>query len=642
MVTFLAENIAEALLDAYETKKDAQVRWSQSTVFSFSRNSALRQFLLNDVSTLDLPKCNDKTQLSANATCDRLSPEERNIDPRLRLVEFRDLDDTPIGGIGFYALHPTFIGNRNRHYGGDIFGIVTRNVEQELRREVARECQVKPAPNCQARRPVFALFNTNHADAQPRRIEGTEAEVIRNGNLLTEAVWKTHCSGEKPSQLCRDNPEFQADPVEHDDISTPGAPINDSDAGAPTQAPALATGAVEQTGIIVEAADPEASKWVKDPIINSRYVDVHLPGETVLSPTTGASATLTKKGELGIASTKGTLSNPSAMLFLTPQTIETFKYNERRKHTLKGPKRAMPFADGVVQTVPFSVVQLGNTVISFVPGEITLAVGHRINSAVLASARQGHPQLVKDAVIVGLANGYMNYVTTREEYELQAYHGASTVYGRQSAHFLIYTFECLARYLTLDAQKCAVSGSIGKATDFRYRVGARRQRYWLQSKDKTPTLDAGALSDTHACRLENGEAPTYCVWWRDEGPHAVSKRPWLVRLQIKSRETGKYETLRVKTSPFQGPSGKRALDDLIRSPVDDLGSAFLVQVLMRKHDAWHWSALFSSTTEVWEQIKDEDIRMEINRGSGASYSPRLGSISACSAQQINEYCTTDP
>ncbi|HXS17086.1 MAG TPA: neutral/alkaline non-lysosomal ceramidase N-terminal domain-containing protein, partial [Polyangiaceae bacterium] len=392
--------------------------------------------------------------------------------------------------------------------------------------------------------------------------------------------------------------------------------------------------------------------WTKTPVINSRYADVHLPGETVKSPSSKSRATMDKAGQLGIASTRGSLANPSAMLFLMPQTIETFNYDRKRKRPLQTPKQFMPFAKGVAKTVPLALLQLDHTFLSFVPGEITLTVGQMINQAVLQSVEskakpkvpgQKKSDTPSDAVIVGLANGYMNYVTTPQEYALQAYHGSSTVYGVQSAHFLTYSFECLAQHLSQDDADCQIPGVIGEATEFGYTTGPERERFWREKWDRHTSV-APELNDISACRLENTDPPVLCFRWEDEGPYSVSLRDWLVRVQAKALDASTdFETLVVDTTPFQGPEPRKP-DPLARSPVDDRGTAFLTQVLFRRQGSWRWSTLFSPSAEVWKQMKDQDYRFEINQGAGKAplHSPSLRNISACTAKMINESCTTDP
>jgi neutral ceramidase len=54
---------------------------------------------------------------------------------------------------------------------------------------------------------------------------------------------------------------------------------------------------------------------------------------------------------------------------------------------------------------------------------------------------------IRRVVVVGYANGYTDYFTTPAEYEIQAYEGGSTVYGKNSALVLRDTLVDLARRL---------------------------------------------------------------------------------------------------------------------------------------------------------------------------------------------------
>ena len=60
-----------------------------------------------------------------------------------------------------------------------------------------------------------------------------------------------------------------------------------------------------------------------------------------------------------------------------------------------------------------------------------------------ASSRRSRPQLppgVKDPFVVGLANDYMGYLTTPEEYEMQHYEGGHTVYGTATSLLALDVF----------------------------------------------------------------------------------------------------------------------------------------------------------------------------------------------------------
>src|SRR6266446_5396330 len=75
-----------------------------------------------------------------------------------------------------------------------------------------------------------------------------------------------------------------------------------------------------------------------------------------------------------------------------------------------------------------TVLRLGSRVIGAVPAEVTTTAGRRMREQMLASAREAGLS-VSAALILGHANGYMEYVTTAEEYSAQYYEGGSTIYG---------------------------------------------------------------------------------------------------------------------------------------------------------------------------------------------------------------------
>ena len=77
------------------------------------------------------------------------------------------------------------------------------------------------------------------------------------------------------------------------------------------------------------------------------------------------------------------------------------------------------------------MLRVSNFVMLIMPGELTTMAGRRLREAVRA-------QLISDGVlgedayvvIAGPANTYVHYVATREEYAVQRYEGASTIFGQ--------------------------------------------------------------------------------------------------------------------------------------------------------------------------------------------------------------------
>ncbi|XP_072398582.1 neutral ceramidase-like [Diabrotica undecimpunctata] len=80
-------------------------------------------------------------------------------------------------------------------------------------------------------------------------------------------------------------------------------------------------------------------------------------------------------------------------------------------------------------TVSNQLIKIGQLVLIAVPGEFTTMSGRRLRDAVKkAIITNDGPEDAK-VVLTGLSNVYTNYIATPEEYQLQRYEGASTIYG---------------------------------------------------------------------------------------------------------------------------------------------------------------------------------------------------------------------
>lgn len=94
-------------------------------------------------------------------------------------------------------------------------------------------------------------------------------------------------------------------------------------------------------------------------------------------------------------------------------------------------------------TVELQLIRIGDLFIAGVPGEFTTMAGRRIREAVAAKAKSlgvANPEIV----ISGLSNQYTHYITTPEEYDVQRYEGASTLFGRNTLPAYTELFEGLA------------------------------------------------------------------------------------------------------------------------------------------------------------------------------------------------------
>jgi len=99
----------------------------------------------------------------------------------------------------------------------------------------------------------------------------------------------------------------------------------------------------------------------------------------------------------------------------------------------EGHKVYPPGASGIPTRVPLLAVRVGTGLIVSVPGEGTKEVGARIRSAVGAAiGRSG----IERVVVSGLANEFILYLTTPEEYARQHYEGGNTHFGTYSSNLV--------------------------------------------------------------------------------------------------------------------------------------------------------------------------------------------------------------
>lgn len=100
--------------------------------------------------------------------------------------------------------------------------------------------------------------------------------------------------------------------------------------------------------------------------------------------------------------------------------------------------------------LPVQILRIGQLVILSVPGEFTTMAGRRLRDAVkmvLTSGASKEYGKNVHIVISGLTNTYSQYVTTFEEYEVQRYEGASTLYGPHTLSAYVQEFRKLAAAL---------------------------------------------------------------------------------------------------------------------------------------------------------------------------------------------------
>jgi neutral ceramidase len=91
-------------------------------------------------------------------------------------------------------------------------------------------------------------------------------------------------------------------------------------------------------------------------------------------------------------------------------------------------------AGQVPQAAPLLALRLGDRLLASIPGEMTTEMGRRLRASLGAALRGAG---IRKVLVAGLANEYIYYWTTPEEYQAQHYEGGSTLYGPHAGDFLL-------------------------------------------------------------------------------------------------------------------------------------------------------------------------------------------------------------
>jgi neutral ceramidase len=150
------------------------------------------------------------------------------------------------------------------------------------------------------------------------------------------------------------------------------------------------------------------------------------------------------------------------------------------------------------------VLRIGPHLVAGVPAEVTTMAARQIGDSMLAASRVIGP--TADALIVGLANGFLEYVTTADEYTAQFYEGGSTLYGPGSATMLARALGGLVRKLSSGD---SLSGSVAPPVEV--APGSRRRRFTPKGDEHPRLANAWCTGDTLYARLGLGRSGGWLV-----------------------------------------------------------------------------------------------------------------------------------
>jgi neutral ceramidase len=455
MLDSLAARIARAVFAAVADLQPARVAWGSRAVWGETRIRSLPAMLRNippPTAPADAPT--------------GLTPEYRLIDPELAMlrVDLRDpVSGTfrPAGAFSIFAMHGTGNASSNDLLDADIQGIVERRLERHIDRDLNHLSDSGFVP-----RAAFLFANGAEGDVSPAWRPESRCDVPVLTTLaeldgpFTRMVWQWRPPTAAQLATCRHAGREGVTRVGASvgqnaialfdslgSVLTDRLELGRAFATLPLRDSAAALGICPDpaVGMATLVGAPDAYTRMK----GWRVLGVFDAGFAEGSPDRAGRGCQAQKKLLG------------GVLF--------GKWLNRSLLTTSLPSYAQ-----------VTVLRIGNRVIGALPAEVTTTAGRRMRDSLFAAARaSGLP--VTSALILGHANGYVEYVTTPEEYAAQYYEGGSTLYGPAEAAMFGRALARLARSISSGDTLAAVT-----APPLKLVVGHEREIVKHQSRKVAP------------------------------------------------------------------------------------------------------------------------------------------------------------
>jgi len=474
---FLARRIAEAVAQAVHAAGPARLFYAERPLGLVARNRSYPAFVRD-------PEAEHILQENAALPCGRRLDEYpaieayRAVDPVLKVLRLESSTGSArlIAVAGFYGVHPTAMSHTTEFYTSDLFGVASTLVEHRL--------ISASAPG--GRAPVVALFNGAEGDISPAWERQDRSNTLQIGRRLAEGL---------------------------SSLLSGGTPL---------------TGALNHRYTSAPLANVGFTNWDGTGL---RTADLPLAGAPMLGGAEDGRTSYHAEGYVEGITGPPTRDHGVKLGALDFQHVilQFLGLGPLRLTCLAMPKSSLP------RTVPLGLYQFGGVsgvTLATLPGEFTLVMGRRIAETVRTNLAAGTSRVL----LAGLANEYVSYFTTPEEYAAQHYEGASMLYGPHAGTLVGWHLGSLAR--SLDPTTPSF-----EARAFDYQSGGRESFGVVRLRhQRAEEVDA-------AVREVVGEAPKVEFCWRDStprrGPASAFDVPVNPRVGVEVNRGGGWEPLLV-------------------------------------------------------------------------------------------------
>jgi neutral ceramidase len=401
---FLRDKIADSIVEAFGNCKEATAELSIDQFaddIDVAFNRSVKSYNQN-------PEVGEKlTTKTAHLGVDR----------QMKMLNFRDKNGLSISSINWFAVHTTSISNDNTLLSPDNKGYAAGFLENLYGEgyvgTFAQACAGDVTPNYvwdKKKKWTRGRFEDD--------FESAEYNGKLQFNLAKSLV-------EKEGQDVGDKIDYATVYIDIADILALPEFANGFKR-AFTATPALGTsfmmgtkegpgmprfvGAVLKVGHIIASAYERTITrlWIskRDAVIMERMYRAHDPKAIVLDA---------GRGRIMAAKKPQNMIVPA----FADRFVKYFKVLGRQKVTLQTP--------WIETILPIQIFTIGSLAIAGVPSEITTIAGKRLRQTLLDTLKE---KGITEVIISSITNAYAGYITTKEEYMMQAYEGGHTSFGK--------------------------------------------------------------------------------------------------------------------------------------------------------------------------------------------------------------------
>lgn len=399
---FLVSRIAGAAITAAASPRPARLAWSVSPVWGHTRNRSYDAYLRNR-----------PAPLPGFAPPEGLDPVQRAVDPGWTMVRIDTLarDGSPRAAAAFsvFAIHGTGNPSENDLLDGDIHALVERSLERAIdARNDSLDGRPLAAPAFRSR--AMHLF-----------ANGTEGDVSPD--------WPANARCDPPTLRPAPRSGGPRSPQQWAWTHPPAAHVGACLAAARTYVNLVGDALGDSARAIFRRLDGKGSGTVR---ISRAFTTLQLKDqadslgicpEPVVGTSTAAGADdgITRfagwrfAGLLDIGLEEGGRA-----------VVRNPKGCHREKNVMLTAALGRHDLPEVAQLM---VVRIGELLLGVLPAEVTTEAGAGMRRAIGRAAGAD----VAHVALLGLANGFIQYLATDQEYSGQSYEGGSTLYGPHSA-----------------------------------------------------------------------------------------------------------------------------------------------------------------------------------------------------------------